>query len=265
MSVAERSHSKFFWLKRTMKKFLFIAILFSALTLSALAGVTKNRIEWYYNPTCDGSRPSGAVEAHFMSEYDAHFIGKDEKKVYLTFDLGYENENVFKILDVLKEEKVPSTFFLLRHTVVNGKALERIINEGHVTGNHTSHHKDMTKAEDINTFRNELESLEEDYKRVTGKGLSKLYRPPCGAFSEENLAWAKELGYKTVLWSLAYADWDEKAQMAPTAALNKLMSRMHNGAVVLLHPTSKTNAEILSDFIKALKKEGYTFDTVDNL
>lgn len=248
-----------------MKKFLFLTLLLVALTVTATAGVTKTRIEWYYNPTCDGTRPSGAVEAHFMSEYDAHFIGEDEKKVYLTFDLGYENENVFKILDVLKEENVPSTFFLLRHTVVNGKALDRIINEGHVAGNHTSHHKDMTKVEDINAFKSELEGLEADFKKVTGKDLAKLYRPPCGAFSEETLAWAKELGYKTVLWSLAYADWDEKAQMSPTAALNKLMSRMHNGAIILLHPTSKTNALILGDFIKALKKEGYTFDTVDNL
>ena len=118
---------------------------------------------------------------------------------------------------------------------------------------------------DIDSFKKELVSLEEDFKKVTGKELAKIYRPPCGAFSEENLKWAKELGYKTGLWSLAYYDWDEKAQMEPTAALNKLMSRMHNGAIILLHPTSSTNAEILSDFIKKLKSEGYTFKTVSDL
>lgn len=248
-----------------MKKTATLVLLLFLFTITSLAGVTTNRIEWYFNPAASGARPSGAVEAHFMSEYDAHYIGKDEKKVYLTFDLGYENENVFKILDTLKEEQVPATFFLLRHTVTNGESLERIISEGHVAGNHTLHHKDMTKAEDINSFAYELDGLAEEFKKATGKDMAKIYRPPCGAFSEENLKWAKELGYKTVFWSLAYADWDERAQMAPEKALNKLISRMHNGAVILLHPTSSTNAEILGDFIKYLKKEGYSFDTADHL
>ncbi len=248
-----------------MKKTALLLLFLFVFSGEALAGVTKNKIEWYFNPRTDGERPSGAVEAHFMSEYDAHYIGKDEKKVYLTFDLGYENENVFKILDTLKEESVPATFFLLRHTVTNGESLERIITEGHVAGNHTLHHKDMTKTEDINSFSYELDGLAEEFLKATGKELPKIYRPPSGAFSEENLKWAKELGYKTVFWSLAYADWDERCQMPPEKALNKLISRMHNGAVILLHPTSSTNAEILGDFIKHLKKEGYSFDTVDNL
>lgn len=248
-----------------MKKTFILLILLFVLSLSAFAGISNKKIEWYYNPTCDGTRPSGAVEAHFLSEYDAHYIGKDEKTVYLTFDLGYENENVTSILDTLKKENVPATFFLLRHTVVNSKSLDRIISEGHCVGNHTSHHKDMTKMSDVKSFEKELTSLEEDFKNVTGKELSKIYRPPCGAFSEENLKWAKELGYKTVLWSLAYYDWDEKAQMAPEAALNKLLSRMHNGAVILLHPTSSTNAKILESFIKKLKSDGYVFKRADEL
>ncbi len=248
-----------------MKKATVSFLLVFVFCLTVFADTSTKKIEWYFNPTCDNTRPSGAVEAHFLEEYDAHYIGKDEKSVYLTFDLGYENENVFKILDILKEENVPATFFLLRHTVVNGESLSRILNEGHTVGNHTSHHKDMTKAEDLDTFRAEIEGLEKDFLTVTGKTLTKLYRPPQGAFSEQNLKWAKELGYKTVLWSLAYADWDNNAQMSPKAALNKLKSRMHNGAVILLHPTSATNAEILGDFIKELKNDGYTFKTADEL
>lgn len=248
-----------------MKKAILSFLLLFVFCVSTSADTSTKKIEWYFNPTCDNTRPSGAVEAHFLADYDAHYIGKDEKSVYLTFDLGYENENVFKILDTLKEENVPATFFLLRHTVVNGESLERILEEGHCVGNHTSHHKDMTKIEDLDTFRAELEGLEKDFTEVTGKTLTKLYRPPSGAFSEQNLKWAKELGYKTVLWSLAYADWDNNAQMSPQAALTKLKSRMHNGAVILLHPTSSTNAEILGDFIKELKKDGYTFKTADEL
>ncbi len=248
-----------------MKKAIIISVLCLSFALQAAAGISTKRLEWYFKPAADGERPMAPTEAHFLSEYDAHYIGEDEKCVYLTFDLGYENDNVKSILDTLKAENVKSTFFLLRHTVVNGKNLEQIISDGHVCANHTSHHKDMTSMQEIESFGEELASLAEDFKNVTGKEMWKIYRPPCGAFSEQNLAWAKELGYKTVFWSLAYADWDENNQMSPEAALNKLMSRMHNGAVILLHPTSSTNARILPELIRRLKAEGYEFKTVDSL
>jgi len=248
-----------------MKKVLTAFVLMLALSLGIIANVSTKRLEWYFKPSAEGGRPASPTEAHFISEYNAHYIGKDEKKVYLTFDLGYENENVKSILDTLDREDVKATFFLLRHTVVGGKNLERIISDGHLCGNHTSHHKDMTKMQEIESFKAELESLSEDFKAVTGKELAKIYRPPCGAFSEQSLAWAKELGFKTVFWSLAYADWDENNQMSADAAINKLMSRMHNGAVILLHPTSSTNAKIMPELIKRLKAEGYEFGTVDEL
>lgn len=247
-----------------MKKTVIALLICFALTLTVRADVSTKRLEWYFKPSGAGERPLPPTEAHFMTEYDAHYIGEDEKCVYLTFDLGYENENVKSILDTLKAEGVKATFFLLRHTVVNGKNLSQIIADGHLTANHTSHHKDMTSL-CFEDFKNELDSLAEDYKAVTGEELAKVYRPPCGAFSEQSLARAQELGYKTVFWSLAYADWDEKAQPSPEAALNKLKSRMHNGAVLLLHPTSATNAEILPDLIKWLKSEGYEFRTVEEL
>ncbi len=248
-----------------MKKTVTSLLLCMILTLTAAANISTKRLEWYFKPAEDGARPEPPTEAHFMSEYDAHYIGNDEKCVYLTFDLGYENENVASIVDTLEKENVKATFFLLRHTVANGKNLEKIIDGGHLCANHTSTHKDMTKMHEIDSFKAELENLEAEFKAKTGKELAKVYRPPCGAFSEQNLAWAKELGYKTVFWSLAYADWDEKNQMPPDAALNKLMSRMHNGAVILLHPTSSTNAKILPELIKKLKAEGYEFKTVDSL
>lgn len=246
-----------------MKKLINIFLCVCLLSTGVLASTGTKRIEWYYNPTCDNTRPSGAVEGHFLDEYGGFYIGPDEKSVYLTFDLGYENENVKKIIDTLKEEDVKATFFLLRHTVVNGEYLDSIVSDGHLCANHTSHHKDMTKMSDFESFKEEIESLEKDFKEKTGKDLAKFYRPPCGAFSEQNLKWAQELGYKTVFWSLAYADWDEKAQMSPDAAINKLLSRMHNGAVILLHPTSSTNAKILGEFIRTSKSQGYTFKTLD--
>lgn len=248
-----------------MKKIYLIFALCFILAITTMASISTKRLEWYFKPAGESVRPQPPTEAHFMTEYNADYIGEDEKCVYLTFDLGYENENVSRILDILKEEDVKATFFLLRHTVVNGKNLDRIIEDGHICANHTSHHKDMTSMQELNSFKGELEALEDDFKQATGKELAKIYRPPCGAFSEQNLAWADELGYKTLFWSLAYADWDENNQMSAEAAFNKVMSRMHNGAVILLHPTSKSNAEMLSRFIKALKADGYTFKTADQL
>ena len=248
-----------------MKKFITVLALCLVFSSLATANVGTKRLEWYFRPSSEGERPLPPAEAHFMSDHDGYYIGDDQKKVYLTFDLGYENDNVKAILDTLKAEDVKATFFLLRHTVVNGKNLEQIIADGHLTANHTSHHKDMTRMQELDSFKAELEGLAEDYRNVTGKELAKIYRPPCGAFSEQNLAWAKELGYKTVFWSLAYADWDESNQMSPQAALNKVMSRMHNGAIILLHPTSSTNAKIMPELIKRLKAEGYEFGTLDEL
>lgn len=248
-----------------MKKVIYAILLCFLLTLYASADVSTKRLEWYYKPTADGTRPSPPTEAHFLADYNGKYIGEDEKCVYLTFDLGYENENVKSILDTLKSEGVKATFFMLRHTVVNGKNLCQIADDGHLVANHTLHHKDMTKMQDMESFKAELEGLAEEYKNITGREMAKIYRPPCGTYSERNLAWADELGYETVFWSLAYADWDENNQMSPESALNKVMSRMHNGAVILLHPTSSTNAKILPDLIKKLKAEGYTFKTADEL
>lgn len=248
-----------------MKKIVTSITLTLILCLQVSANVSTKRLEWYFKPAADGVRPSPPAESHFLPEYNARYIGADEKCVYLTFDLGYENENVTSILDTLKKEGVKATFFMLRHTVVNGKNLSRISEDGHLVGNHTLHHKDMTRMQDLDSFKAELEGLAEEYKKLTGKEMAKIYRPPCGAYSEQNLAWADELGYKTVFWSLAYADWDENNQMSPDSAMNKIKSRMHNGAVILLHPTSSTNAKILPDLIKYLKSEGYTFKTAEEL
>lgn len=247
-----------------MKKTAIAVLLCLIFTLQATASISTKRLEWYFTPAAD-QRPSPPAEAHFMTEHNAHYIGKDEKCVYLTFDLGYENENVGSILDTLKSEGVPATFFMLRHTVVNGRYLDRIIAEGHTVANHSTHHKDMTEFRELDSFREELEVLEKAYTQRTGKELAKIYRPPCGAYSEQTLAWANELGYKTLFWSLAYADWDNNDQMKPDAALELLLSRMHNGAVILLHPTSSTNAKILPLLIKELKSRGYSFKSAEEI
>jgi len=130
--------------------------------------------------------------------------------------------------------------------------------EGHLVCNHTNTHKDMSKA-DYDTFKRELTDAEKVYKEATGFDMDKFYRPPEGRFNEQNLKWAQELGYTTVFWSLAYADWNNEKQMNPEDALDLIVSRTHNGCVVLLHPTSQTNVEILGDYIDIMKSQGFRF------
>ena len=136
---------------------------------------------------------------------------------------------------------------------------------GHTVGNHTYHHYDMSKIADKATFTEELRSLEQLYEETTGQQLSKFYRPPQGVYSQENLQMAQELGYHTVFWSLAYMDWVNDKQPTADAAFSKLIPRIHNGAIVLLHSTSRTNAEILDELLTRWEELGYRFGTLEEL
>jgi peptidoglycan-N-acetylmuramic acid deacetylase len=140
-----------------------------------------------------------------------------------------------------------------------------MVAEGHIVGNHTMHHPDMSKITDPAAFRQELADLESLYREITGQEMPKFYRPPQGIYSEENLRLAKDLGYKTVFWSLAYVDWNNDAQPTAEQAYAKLLPRIHNGAVVLLHSTSKTNADIMDDLLTKWEQMGYTFRSLSEL
>ena len=143
--------------------------------------------------------------------------------------------------------------------------IKRMVEEGHIVGNHTFHHPDMSKIADMESFKKEIQDLETIYKETTGQDLPKYYRPPQGKYSEQNLKQANELGYKTVFWSLAYVDWYTDKQPTHAQAFEKLVPRIHPGAVVLLHSTSKTNAEILDELLTKWEQQGYTFGTLDEL
>lgn len=243
------------------------AVLLAAGTIGVGAASTQSH-SWYFKPAANHERPTAIPEASgFIGNYDAVFIGApDEKKVYLTFDAGYENGNVEKILDVLKEKNVPGAFFILpllpqKHTAL----VQRMKAEGHLVCNHTRHHKDMSRFTDFETFAAELTQAEDVLREYTGFEMDKFYRPPEGRFSEQNLEYAERLGYTTVFWSLAYADWDNEKQMNPQKALELLLARTHNGCVALLHPTSATNAAVLGDYIDTLRAEGYEFCSLNEL
>ena len=215
----------------------------------------------------EGSPPVGNAGIQELKKYDAVYIGDTgEKVIYLTFDAGYENGCTAKILDALKKHGVPAAFFLVGNYIEkNADLVRRMVDEGHIVGNHTMHHYDMSKLTDRDTFSKELTDLETLFRDTTGRELPKYYRPPQGIYSRENLEMAKELGYKTVFWSLAYVDWNNDAQPTPEAAFRKLLPRTHNGAVVLLHSTSATNAEILDELLTKWEAAGYRFGSLDEL
>ncbi len=221
---------------------------------------------WYFKHTKDGIRPPMPPEASYIDEYNGFFLGPDEKVIYLTFDAGYENGNIAKILDTLNAEEVPAAFFVLENLVTRETDLvRRMADEGHTVCNHTASHRDMTRCSTKDEFATELSAMEEIYRSTMGEEIAKFYRPPEGKFSEANLAWANELGYTTVFWSFAYADWDNAKQSDPERTVEKILSETHNGEIVLMHPTSSTNAAILPTLIREWKKMGYRFGTLDEL
>lgn len=214
-----------------------------------------------------GTQPTGNASADYLKKFNSYYVGSpDEKVIYLTFDAGYENGYTPAILDTLKKQDVKAAFFVVGNYIETSPDLiKRMVDEGHIVGNHTYHHPDMSKISDMESFKKEILSLEELYKTTTGQDIPKFYRPPQGKYSEENLKMADELGYKTMFWSLAYVDWYVDKQPTKEYAFGKLIPRIHPGAIVLLHSTSKTNAEILDELITKWKDEGYTFKTLYDL
>ena len=233
--------------KRDWMILAFALILAAAAAVGVLRGTMLETGSWGLSFREQGASPIGSAGVDQLQKYDAAYLGNTtEKVIYLTFDAGYENGCTAQILDALKKHNAPAAFFLVgNYLEKNPDLVRRMVAEGHTVGNHTMHHYDMSRISDPAAFQKELEDLERLYEQTVGESMEKLYRPPQGIYSEENLRQAKSLGYKTVFWSLAYVDWKNDDQPTAQAAFNKLLPRIHPGAVVLLHSTSKTNAAIL--------------------
>lgn len=253
--------------KRDLLILLIAVVIALAVSVSVFASSALSTGSWGLSFRQEGAPPIGNAGKDQLRQYQAAYIGNtNEKVLYLTFDAGYENGCTAKILDTLKEKQVPAAFFLVGNYIQRSPDLvQRMVAEGHTVGNHTMHHYDMSRLSDKAAFSKELTDLEALYKETVGQELPKYYRPPQGIYSEKNLKMAQELGYKTLFWSLAYVDWNNDAQPTREAAFAKLLPRTHNGAVVLLHSTSKTNAEILGELIDKWKAMGYRFGTLDEL
>ncbi|MBP3918714.1 MAG: polysaccharide deacetylase family protein [Clostridia bacterium] len=252
-------------LARAVLLFTAVLLLFTAV-VSAKEG---DAMGWYFKKTDDHSLPPLDQNLSYITQYDGYYADTDadgdDRVIYLTFDAGYENGNVAKILDVLKKHQAPAAFFVLSHLIeAEPELVRRMTEEGHLVCNHSANHKDMTTLSETE-FTEELTKLSNLYHDTFGCDMPMYYRPPEGKFSKTSLGYAKKAGYKTIFWSLAYPDWDNNKQPDPAASKEKLLAHTHNGMVLLLHPTSATNAAILDDLMCAWEKDGYRFGTLDEL
>ena len=230
---------------------------------SAKALTSEN---WGLGFSTEGEAPTANETPEELEKWDTYYIGsQEEKKIYLTFDCGYENGQMESILDALKGADVKACFFLVgNYLETEPELVKRMVEEGHTIGNHTCNHKDMSIMGE-EEFNKELNDFEVMLKELTGEGSGMYYRPPQGKYSTKNLEMAKAAGYKTIFWSLAYVDWYDDDQPTKEEAFDKLLKRIHPGAIVLLHSTSRTNGEILPELLQKWKDMGYEFGTLDEL
>lgn len=221
---------------------------------------------WGYKKNNDNKLPDIGKYEQMLEEYGAYYADlSGEKNIYLTFDNGYEQGYTEKVLNVLNEEDVPATFFVTGHYVKSEpKLVKRMVDEGHIIGNHSYHHPDFTILSK-EKIKEELETLEEAVAEVSDQKELKYLRPPRGTFNERTLKWSNELGYKHIFWSLAFNDWLTDKQKGWKYAYDQILEQVHPGAIVLLHTVSSDNADALSKVIKELKNKGYTFKSLDDL
>ena len=252
-----------------INKFVALALTITLIACFTIISSADSCLHWYIK-RCKGKTPIFPKEADEISKYDAFYLDRSaaengEKIIYLTFDAGYENGNVEKILNVLKVESVPAAFFLLDNIILkNTDLVLRMVDEGHIVCNHTKNHKNLSKSPKEEIERN-LTALEKIYEEKTGRQMSKFFRFPEGSYSVSALRSIQELGYKTVFWSFAYDDWDNSRQPNYERAIKKVLDGTHDGAIMLFHPTSDTNAKILPELIKEWRAMGYSFGTLDQL
>lgn len=254
------------------KLFKFGAVLLCCAVIAEalLHSSSAKEVEAWYVKRNGNLMPGFPCDTDILDKYGCYYIDKDanqtsKKKLYLTFDAGYDNGNLDKILDVLNEENVPAAFFVLKNLIEKDRELVlRMANEGHLVCNHTAYHKNLTSSTKEEIVK-ELTELEASYTKETGLLLSKYFRFPEGKYSLNALKEINSLGYKTVFWSFAYEDWDNNNQPSEAYAIKKILDNTHDGAVILLHPNSSTNAKILPTIIKIWRDQGYEFCTLDEL
>jgi peptidoglycan-N-acetylmuramic acid deacetylase len=255
-------------MKRTLIAFMTIAIIIGfPLSTLAKSNYENTSNDWFFKRSKNQEPATTEPEYEkLLKQYGGIFQGDtDQKIIYLTFDNGYEQGYTSDILDVLKKKNVPAAFFVTGHYLnTQAKLVQRMVKEGHIVGNHSWHHPDLTEISN-ERLKKELEKIEEAYTKVTGKTDMKYLRPPRGVFSERTLAMTQKMDYTNVFWSLAFKDWETNSQKGWRYSYENVMKQIHPGAVLLLHTVSEDNAKAIAKIIDDLRKKGYHFKSLDYL
>ena len=249
----------------TMRRYVIVFII-TFVTIFSLSEISAYGYGWGYKKGDNNELPDFGKYADIIKEHAAIYADlSGDKVIYFTFDNGYEQGYTAQILDVLKENKVPATFFVTGHYVKSEPELvKRMVDEGHIIGNHSYHHPDFTTMSK-DEIKKELDMLEQAVAEVSDQQEMMYLRPPRGTFNENTLKWTSELGYVHVFWSLAFKDWETDKQRGWKYAYDEIVNQAHPGAIVLLHTVSKDNAAALDKAIRHLKEEGYQFKSLDEL
>lgn len=248
-----------------LKKKLILSFSLFMIFLSSFA-VTSKAAGWGFRKNNQHTTPEIGKYSKMIEGTSSYFVGDTTKKeVILTFDAGYDNGELTKILDTLKEKDVKASFFVTGDFVKRFPELTiRMTNEGHVVCNHSySHRKIQTMTKE--QLKADLSKLEEEYYELTNQSMIKYFRPPEGQFDRQSLINLQDLGYKTVFWSVAYRDWDLNSQTGCEVATKNVVDNLHPGAIILLHSVSKANSESLGNIIDEIRKNDYGFTTVKSL
>ncbi len=234
-------------------------------TSSLASAYSTKTYNWNFNPNKE-NQPT-TTESHYLellNQTGGFYIGDTTKKeLYLTFDNGYENGYTEKVLDTLKEKEVPGAFFITGHYLESAPELvKRMVDEGHIVGNHSWHHPSLPEVGD-GRLMDELTKVKQRFTELTGVEEMNYLRPPRGQFSERSLTLSAKLGYTNVFWSMAYKDWEVDKQRGGQYAYDQIMARIHPGAIMLIHSVSSDNAEALPKVIDDARAQGYTFKSLD--
>jgi peptidoglycan-N-acetylmuramic acid deacetylase len=251
---------------RRVSLLCFVCLLFFPYSNTSAITYSNAKTHWGFKKSVNHIPPSAGEQLEkLLEKHNSYYIGNPSKKdIYLTFDNGYENGYTSSVLDTLKRNKVPAAFFVTGYYLKNQPNLvKRMVADGHIVGNHSWHHPDLTEVSDVR-LKKELQLVREEYQQLTGANMNYL-RVPRGIFSERTLAHSEQLGYINVFWSLAFVDWYTDKQQGWKYSYNQVMNQIHPGSILLLHTVSKDNAEALDKIIKDLQAQGYTFKSLDDL
>jgi peptidoglycan-N-acetylmuramic acid deacetylase len=232
-------------------------------TIEKKENLSEESRDWYFlrNKTHQLTEVNNEIKEILEGNQAFYVLPNEEKRIYLTFDEGYELGYTGEILDTLRDNNVKAAFFITGHYIKSQpELLKRMHSEGHLIANHTWNHPDLSQcnSEDL---KEEILSVAEEYEKLTGAEMAPYIRPPMGKYSEKSLDLTRQVGYSTVFWSMAFKDWDPDDQPGAEYSYQHVIDNIHPGAVILLHAVSQSNTEALDRIIKTLKDDGYVFST----